>query len=172
VITKSTAGRVVVSTQDIGALFLRVGTGAVLAVHGTQHLFGWFGGPGFDGWAGLLKTLGFTSSRPFALIGGVSELAGGLLLMLGLLTPLGVAAAVGMMINAIITLHLKLGFWQTAGDLALLLGLAAIAVAFIGPGAYSLDRRRNWVHGGARPALAGIGLGTLAALIALLIKIV
>lgn len=169
-INESTAERVSVSTQDIGALVLRVGAGLVFAAHGAQHLFGWFAGPGLDGFAGLLTSLGFASGKAFALIAGLSEVGGGLLLVLGLATPLGVAAAVGMMINAVITLHLKLGFWQTAGDLAVLLGLAAIAVACIGPGTYSLDRARSWVHGGARPALTGIGLGTVAALIVMLIK--
>jgi putative oxidoreductase len=172
VITKSTDERVAVSTQDIGALVLRVATGVVFAAHGAQHLFGWFGGPGLDGFAGLLESLGYESGRLFALIAGLSELAGALLLVLGLLTPLGVAAAVGMMINAIVALHLRLGFWQTAGDLAVLLGLAAVAIAFIGPGTYSLDRRRGWVHGGMRPALAGIGLGALVAAAALLVKII
>jgi putative oxidoreductase len=172
VITKSTASRVDVSTQDMGALVLRVGTGLVFAAHGAQHLFGWFGGPGLDGFAGLLTSLGFASGKAFALIAGLSEIGGGLLLILGLATPLGVAAAVGMMINAVFTLHLKLGFWQTAGDLAVLLGLAAIAVACIGPGVYSLDRTRPWVHGGVRPALAGIALGTAVALVVLLIKAV
>lgn len=161
----------VVSSQDTGALVLRVGTGAVLAAHGAQHLFGWFGGPGRDGFAQLLESLGYGSAKFFALIAGLSELGGGLLLILGLATPLGVAAAVGMMINAIIALHLKLGFWETAGDLAVLVGLAAIAVAFIGPGSYSLDRGRGWVHGGTRPALAGIGLGAAVAIVALLVKI-
>jgi putative oxidoreductase len=171
-ITKSTSERVAVSTQDIGALVLRVATGVVLAVHGTQHLFGWFGGPGLDGFARLVEPLGYESPRLFALIGGLSEVAGGLLLVLGLATPLGVAAAVGMMINAVIALHLPFGFWQTAGDLAVLVGLAAVAVAFIGPGSYSLDRRRAWVHGGMRPAVAGIGLGVAVALVALVVKAV
>lgn len=170
VITKSTADRVAVSTQDIGAFVLRVGTGLVLAAHGTQHLFGWFNGPGRDGFAQILQTLGYDSPQFFATIAGLSEVAGGLLLILGLLTPLGVAAAVGMMINAVIALHLELGFWQTAGDLAVLVGLAAVAVAFIGPGTYSLDRRRPWVHGGTRPALAAITLGTLVAVVVLLVK--
>jgi putative oxidoreductase len=171
VITKSAAERVAVSTQDVGALVLRVGAGAVFAAHGAQHLFGWFGGPGRDGFAQLLQSLGFDSPKFFALVAGLSELGGALLLILGLATPLGVAAVVGMMINAVITLHLKLGFWQTAGDLAVLLGLAAVAIAFIGPGVYSVDRGRPWVHGGTRSAIAGIGLGAVAAAIVLLVKI-
>ena len=170
-ITKSTADRVAVSTQDIGALVLRVGAGAVLAAHGTQHLFGWFDGPGRDGFAQLLQNLGFSGAKFFALVAGLSELGGGLLLILGLATPLGVAAAVGMMINAVITLHLKLGFWQTAGDLAVLVGLAAVAVALIGPGVYSADRGRPWVHGGTRSAITGIGLGAVVDVIVLLVKL-
>lgn len=171
-VTKSAAQRVAVSTQDIGALVLRVGAGAVFAAHGTQHLFGWFDGPGRSGFAQLLESIGYGSPQFFAVVAGLSEIIGGLLLILGLLTPLGVAAAVGMMINAVISLHLKLGFWLTAGDLAVLVGMCAVAVAFIGPGAYSLDRGRSWVHGGSRAALAGIGLGAAVGLITLLVKVI
>lgn len=171
-IAKSTADGVAVSSQDVGTLVLRVAAGAVLAAHGTQHLFGWLDGPGVDGFTKLLESLGYEAARLFTLVGGISEIVGGLLLVLGLLTPLGVAAAVGMTTNAVIALHLQMGFWQTMGDLPLLLGLVAVAVAFTGPGRYSLDRGRRWVHGDVRSALAGIGFGIVVALAALLVKVV
>lgn len=95
-----------------------------------------------------------------------------MLLVFGLFTPLGVAAAVGMTANAVIAFHPSIGFWASMGDFPLLLCLAAVAVAFIGPGAFSLDRARTWVHGDFRTAVAGIGLGVVGALIALLIKVI
>lgn len=171
-IAKSTAERVTVSSQDVGSLVLRVAAGGVLAAHGTQHLFGWLSGPGADGFTELLEGIGYESARLFTLVGGISEVVGGLLLILGLLTPLGVAAAVGMTANAVIAFHPQIGFWESMGDFPLLLGLVAVAVAFIGPGVLSLDRARRWVHGDLRSALVGIGIGVVAALLALLVKVI
>jgi putative oxidoreductase len=97
---------------------------------------------------------------------------GGLLLIFGLFTPLGVAAAVGMTANAVIAFHPSIGFFESFGAFPLLLCLAAVAIAFVGPGALSLDRGRSWVHGDSRSAMAGIGLGVVAAIVALLIKVI
>lgn len=161
-----------VSSQDVGALVLRVAAGAVLALHGTQHLFGWFDGPGLDGYTRLVEGLGYGSARLLATMGGISEVVGGVLLILGLLTPLGVAAAVGVTANAVISFHSAQedGFWRSFGDFPLLLGLSAIAVAFVGPGLLSLDRSRSWVRGEPRWALGGIGLGVVVAVVALIFK--
>jgi putative oxidoreductase len=168
------AERVAVSSQDVGALVLRVAVGAVLAIHGTQHLFGWFDGPSLDRYARLVEGLGYQPARLMATVGGISEVAGGLLLILGLLTPLGVAAAVGVTANAVISFHPAQpdGFWLSFGDFPLLLGLSAVAVAFTGPGLLSLDRARTWVRGDPRWALSGIGLGVIVAAVALVIKLV
>jgi putative oxidoreductase len=170
---KVAAERVAVSSQDVGALVLRVAAGAVLAIHGTQHLFGWFDGPGLDRYTRLVESLGYEPARLLATVGAISEVAGGLLLILGLLTPLGVAAAVGVTGNAVISFHpaQEDGFWLSFGDFPLLLGLSAIAVAFTGPGLLSLDRSRSWVHGQPRWALSGIGLGVIVAIVALVLKL-
>lgn len=171
---KVATGRVTASSQDVGALVLRVAAGAVLAIHGTQHLFGWFDGPGLDRYTRLVENLGYEPARLVATVGGISEVAGGLLLILGLLTPLGVAAAVGVTGNAVISFHpiQEDGFWLSFGDFPLLLGLSAVAVAFTGPGLLSLDRSRTWVRGDPRWALSGIGLGIVGAVIALVLKLV
>jgi putative oxidoreductase len=171
---KLMAERVAVSSHDVGALVLRVAVGAVLAVHGTQHLFGWFDGPSLDGYTRLVESLGYEPARLLAVVGGISEVAGGLLLILGLLTPLGVAAAVGVTGNAVISFHpaQEDGFWLSFGDFPLLLGLSAVAVAFVGPGLLSLDRSRSWVRGEPRWALSGVGLGVGVAVVALVLKFV
>ena len=71
----------------IGLLILRLVVGLTLAAHGAQKLFGWFGGYGLNGTGGFLEQLGFVPGRRNALLAGLSETAGGLLLALGLATP-------------------------------------------------------------------------------------
>ena len=76
-----------VSRSDIARLVLRVGVGGVMAAHGTQKLFGWFGGGGLTGTAGHLESAGFRPGRLSANTAGVTETAGGMLLAAGLSTP-------------------------------------------------------------------------------------
>jgi len=80
-------------------------------------------------------------ARPLAWIAAVSEFGGGLLLALGLLSPLGSLAIIGAMLVAIATVHLSKGFWVTKGGFEFNLTLigASAALAITGPGAYSLD---------------------------------
>lgn len=73
--------------RDLGLLVLRVGTGAVLAAHGTQKLFGWFGGSGLEGTAKGMEAMGFSPGRESAIAAGLGEAGGGVLLALGLATP-------------------------------------------------------------------------------------
>ena len=70
-----------------GLLLLRLVVGALLAGHGAQKLFGWFGGPGLDGTSRMFGSLGRRPARGFALLGGLIEFAGGLLFAAGLVTP-------------------------------------------------------------------------------------
>src|SRR3979411_733108 len=77
---------------DQGMVLLRLVVGWTMAVHGAQKLFGWFGGPGFAGTARFLEQMGFRPGELHAVLSGGAELGGGLLLALGLLTPLGAAA--------------------------------------------------------------------------------
>jgi putative oxidoreductase len=124
-----------------GLLVLRVVIGLTLAGHGAQKVFGWWGGPGIKGWTGAVERLRIRPARPWAWIAALSELGGGLLLALGLLSPLGNLAIAGSMLVAIATVHLPKGFWVTKGgyefNLAILASVAALALT--GPGAYSLD---------------------------------
>ncbi len=124
-----------------GLLILRLVLGLTLAGHGAQKLFGWWGGTGIRGW-----TAGMTRMRvrPAVLWGwssALAELGGGLLLALGLLTPLAAAAIVSAMLVAVALVHWPKGFWNTKGGYEFNLTILAAVVALVltGPGAISLD---------------------------------
>src|SRR5438045_1260896 len=82
--------------------------------HGSQKLFGWFGGHGLEGTGGFLHSLGYRPGKPFAALGGATELVGGLCLALGLLTPLAAIAIIAMMFSAAMSVHIGNGLWITA----------------------------------------------------------
>ena len=125
----------------LGLLILRLVVGLTLAAHGSQKLFGWWGGAGMTGWTQSVQKLRIRPAQPWAWVAALSEFGGGLLLALGLLTPLGSLAITGAMLVAIATVHLSRGFWTTKGGFEFNLSLiaAAVALALAGPGAYSLD---------------------------------
>jgi len=126
--------------RDIGLLTLRVGIGGTLAAHGTQKLFGWFGGPGLDGTAAFFETTGFRPGRTNALLAGATEAGSGLLLAAGLATPAAAAAAAGTMVVASAS-HAENGFFAQKGgyEYSAILALAGVSLALIGPGRCSLD---------------------------------
>jgi putative oxidoreductase len=126
--------------QDIALLIFRLGVGATLAAHGTQKLFGWFGGGGVEGTAAGMQAMGFLPPKQSAVLAGVGETAGGVALALGLATPLGGAAAASTMAAAG-AVHHPAGFFATEGGFEYtgVLALAGAAVAISGPGRWSLD---------------------------------
>ena len=101
--------------SDIGLLILRLVVGLILAGHGAQKLFGWFGGPGLQGTTGWLRQLGLRPAPFWAFMAGLSEFGGGLLLALGLLNPLGSLGIIGAMLMAIILVHWSKGLWNANG---------------------------------------------------------
>jgi putative oxidoreductase len=125
----------------IGLLLLRLVAGLTLAAHGTQKLFGWFGGggPGVTGQA--FESLGFYPGRRHAVMAGLAETSGGLLLALGFLTPVAAAAIVAVMLVAVVSVHLKNGFFVGGGgfEYNLILATVAVTLALAGPGAWSVD---------------------------------
>jgi putative oxidoreductase len=124
-----------------GLLILRLVIGLILAAHGAQKLFGWFGGPGMAGWTGAMNRMRLRPAKAWAWISTVSEVAGGLALAFGLLFPLPSFAIAGSMLVAIALVHLPKGFFVSKGgyefNLSILAAVAALAL--IGPGAFSLD---------------------------------
>lgn len=126
--------------MNLGLLILRLVLGLLLLGHGSQKLFGAFGGPGISSAGKFFDSIGFRPGRAMAVIAGISELSAGVLLILGLLTPIASAAAVGTLIVAG-SVHWVAGLWAQKGgyELALFYGTSAAALAFTGPGKFSLD---------------------------------
>jgi putative oxidoreductase len=126
--------------MNTGLLILRIVAGLLLAAHGSQKLFGWFGGYGIAGTGGWLESLGFKPGKALAVVTGLAELAGGLALAIGLLTPLAAAVVIGTMTVAAWT-HAASGLWATNGgyELPLLYAVVGAVLAFTGAGDYSVD---------------------------------
>lgn len=156
--------------MDLALFIVRAVVGLLLAGHGAQKLFGSFGGHGIAGTGQFFESLGLRPGRRNALAAGASELGGGLLLALGLLTPLGSAAIIGVMVVAILSVHLPKGPWATEGgyEYNLVLIAVAFAVAAAGPGGWSIDRALGLDTGGEGWGLAALGAGVLGGLAALL----
>lgn len=127
---------------SIGLLVIRLVLGLTFAAHGTQKLFGWFGGYGIEGTGGFFESVGIKPGKPMAVLAGLGELGGGLLFALGLLTPLAALVITVTMLVAIFTVAGKNGYWATAGGYEYNLAIIAVAigVALTGPGAYALDK--------------------------------
>lgn len=128
-------------TIDLGLLVLRVVAGLLLAGHGAQKLFGWFGGHGLRGFAGMLEAIGVKPARPWAVLAGLGEFVGGILFALGLLNPLGPLAIIAVMLVAIAKVHWAKGLWITEGGMEynLLLLMLSAVIGLTGPGSYALD---------------------------------
>ncbi len=130
-----------VHATDVALLIVRVVAGVVFAAHGAQKAFGWSGGPGFAGWQGAMERMGMRPAPLWAMVSTAAELVGGILLILGLLTPLAAAALIGQAIVIVFHVHLPKGFWNAKGgfEFGLTLGAIALAIAVAGAGVISVD---------------------------------
>jgi putative oxidoreductase len=141
--------------------------GLLFVGHGTQKLFGWFGGGGPDATGQAFESLGMRPGRRHALAAGTAEAAGGALFAAGLATPVAAAALSSVMITAVRKVHAPKGIWVSEGGfeynavlLSVLFGLTEV-----GPGPLSLDAVLGTERRGLRWAVAELALGALASLL-------
>jgi putative oxidoreductase len=147
--------------MKLGLTLLRIVVGALFFGHGTQKLFGWFGGHGIEGTAGFFESIGLKPGRKHATAAGAAEAGGGTLLALGFLTPAAAAALIGVMSTAIHKVHAKNGPWVTEGGYEYNLALIAIMVALadVGPGDVSVDHALGIEVKGPLVALLALAAG-------------
>jgi putative oxidoreductase len=129
------------ANAGLEAIILRAPIGLILAAHGSQKLFAWFGGYGLEGTGQWMASVGLTPGFLMALLAGSAEFFGGLALILGLFTRPAAAVTALTMLVALLSVHLGKGFFlDTHGiEYALALLSATTALIFIGGGRYSLD---------------------------------
>jgi putative oxidoreductase len=150
--------------MSVGRLGVRLLIGGLFIGHGTQKLFGWFGGPGRSGTEAMMESIQMRPAKVHAVLAGATETVGGSLLAAGLATPLASAALTGVMTTAIRKVHLPKGVWAANGGWeynAVLIG-AVTALAETGPGDLSLDHVLGTERSGPLWALASLvtGVGT------------
>jgi putative oxidoreductase len=155
--------------MNAGRLIARLTIGGLFIGHGTQKLFGWFGGPGPEGTEQMMDKLELRPARRNALAAGISETAGGALLTLGALTPVAGALLSGTMFTAIRKVHRKNGPWNTNRgyeyNLVLIAALANLVDG--GPGPLSLDRALGIDRTGSGWALASVAAGAAGSALAI-----
>ncbi len=146
--------------MDTGLLVLRIVVGLLLVGHGTQKLFGWFGGGGLAGTAWFFRSLGYWPPRLMAGLAGTAEVVGGAALAVGLMTPLAAAVVVGTMLNAA-AVHWRNGLWvvDNGFEYPLVIATAAVTLSFTGAGAASLDARLGLGGAGIEAGLFAVALG-------------
>jgi putative oxidoreductase len=150
----------------IALLALRLVVGLGFAAHGAQKLFGVFGGHGIEGTAGFFEGIGLRPGRLHAWAAGTAEFLGGLLIALGLVTPIAAAALIAVMTAAVLTVHLPNGFFVSSNgyEYNLVLAAAVFALAGIGAGDWSLDNALGIDLAGTGWALGALAAGVLGGL--------
>jgi putative oxidoreductase len=150
--------------MNVGRLAARVVIGGLFVGHGTQKLFGWFGGPGLEGTEQMMGAIDMRPTRQNALAAGMTEAGGGALLLLGAATPAAAAGLIGTMFTAIRKVHQPKGVWVTQGgwEYNAVLIAALMALVDSGPGDVSVDALLGRDEWGPGWALAGLGVGAAA----------
>lgn len=139
---KKLINKTLISHAGFEAIVLRIPIGLILAAHGGQKLFGWFGGYGLEGTGQWMASVGLAPGFLMALLAGSAEFFGGAALMLGLFTRLAAAVSALAMAVALFWVHGGNGFFlATQGiEYALALLSAALSLLIMGGGRYALDR--------------------------------
>jgi putative oxidoreductase len=160
-------------TQDLGLLLLRLVVGVVFIGHGLQKAFGWWGGAGLDGFRTALADAGYEHAGVLTYFGAGAQIVAGVLLVLGLFTPVAAAGALAYVINSLLVI---VAYQQAEGYLAvfgpngieyLLVLVTAVAVVILaGPGRYGFDAGRGWARrpfvGSVVALVLGVGGGIAA----------
>lgn len=139
---KNLIHKTLISHAGFAALVLRLPIGLILAAHGSQKLFAWFGGYGLEGTGQWMDSVGLSPGFVMALLAGSAEFFGGIALILGLLTRTAAAITAVTMLVALVSVHLGNGFFlATQGiEYALALLSASSALIVMGGGHFSIDR--------------------------------
>ena len=152
---------------NLALLVLRVGVGAVMLAHGINHIYG---GGKIAGTGRWFESLGMKPGIVHAWLASLTEVGGGSLLVLGLLTPFGGAAVIGVMLVAWITNHRGNGFFifrpGEGWEYVMTLTIAGLVIAVLGAGEWSLDNAFDLtddLYGSTGLAIAAIGGGGGAA---------
>jgi len=154
--------------MDVGRVALRGIVGPLFIGHGTQKLFGWFGGYGPEATGGAFESMGLRPGKRHAMAAGVAETAGGALLTLGALTPVASALISGVMTTAIRKAHIKNGPWVTNGGYEYNLALIGLSAALVetGPGRPSVDDAAFPRLKGGALALLSVAAGAVGSYLA------
>jgi putative oxidoreductase len=152
--------------MDLALLVLRVVIGLLFVGHGSQKLFGMFGGGGLRATADQFDAISLRPGHMHARAAGGAEVLGGSLLALGLVTPVGSALVTAVMVAAIVSVHLPNGLWNHKGgyEYNLVMIAAAFALAGVGPGDWSLDNALGIDWSSTVWALAALGAGLIGGL--------
>ncbi len=153
--------------MEVGLLILRVTVGMLVAAHGCQKLFGWFGAGHREPAQVEFERYGYRPAAVFAVAAGMTELLGGLMLAAGIGTALAAALVAGTAVQAVVAVKLRNGPWIQDGgyEYLMVLAVAALALAFTGPGSWALDpvlgldlSGAGWGAGATAAALLAAGV--------------
>ena len=151
--------------MNVGRLAARAVVGGLFVGHGTQKLFGWFDGPGFEGTKGMMESLELRPAERNAYAAGITETAGGALLIAGLATPLACAGLIGTMVTAIRKVHSP-ELWNAQGgyEYNAVLIATLMLLAEEGPGDISADAALGWTKPGVKWSMGALALGAAASI--------
>jgi putative oxidoreductase len=155
---------------DIGLALIRVVIGVLLVGHGAGKLFGWFVKGGLVATTQYFASLRYPLPKLMAVLAGSTEVAAGVGIGAGFLTPLAAAAIVAVMVNAAVAGHARQGLWSENDgyEYALVLAIVVTGIALIGPGRYSIDASLGWSWGSS-VIVAAVVVGGLLAGVAMLL---